>query len=52
MQREVNTGRPCESRLHVDCYHNNHFFQLRLASDLDCWFMAILSGENHLDTEL
>ena len=43
MQREVNTGRPFERRLRVDSYTNNHFSQLRSASDLDCCFMAILS---------
>ena len=37
MQREVNTGRPFENS------NNNHFSQLRSASDLDCCFMAILS---------
>ena len=36
MQREVNTGRPFESR-------HNHFSQLNSASDLDCCFMATLS---------
>ena len=44
MQREVNTGRPFESRLQIDYYTNNHFSQLRSASDLDCCFMAILSS--------
>ena len=43
MQREVNTGRPFESRLHVDYYTNNHFSQFCSASDLDCCFMAVLS---------
>ena len=43
MQREVNTGRPFESRLHIDYNTNNHFSQLRTASHLDCCFMAILS---------
>ena len=46
--REVNTGRPFKSRLHIDYYHNNHFSQLRSASDLDCCFMAVVScGEPH-----
>ena len=35
MQRENNTGRPYESRLHIDSYTNNHFSQLNSASDLD-----------------
>ena len=35
MQREVNTGRPFESRLHMDYYTNNHFSQLSSTSDLD-----------------
>ena len=43
MQRVVNTGRPFESRLHIDCFSNNHLSQLRSASDIDCCFMAILS---------
>ena len=43
MQREVNEGRPLESRLHIDSYTNNHFSQLSSASALDCCFMAILS---------
>ena len=42
MQREVNMGRPFESRLHIDYNTNNHFSQLRSAGDLDCCFMAIL----------
>ena len=45
MQREFNTGRPLERRLHIDFNTNNHFSQLRSASDLDCCFMAILSWE-------
>ena len=43
MQREVNMGHPFESRRHIDSYHNNNFSRLRLPSDLDCCFMAILS---------
>ena len=35
MQREVNMGRPFESRLHINYYTNNHFSQLSSASDLD-----------------
>ena len=42
MQRELNKGRPFESRLHSD-YYNNHSFHINSASDLDCCFMAILS---------
>ena len=43
MRREVNRGRPFESRLHIDCSTNNHSSQRSSASDLDCCFMAILS---------
>ena len=43
MQREVNVGRPFETRLHIDYNTNNHIYQLRPAGDLDCCFMAILS---------
>ena len=43
MQREVNTGRPFERRLHNDYYTNIHFSKLSSANDLDCCFMAILS---------
>ena len=38
MQREFNTGRPFESRLHFDSYTNDHFSQLISASDLDLLF--------------
>ena len=43
MKREVKTGRPLESRLHIDCHNKNHFSQLRSASDLDCCLMAMHS---------
>ena len=43
MQREVNTGRPFERRLHIDHSTNNHPSQLGPASDLDCCFVAVLS---------
>ena len=43
MQREVNTGRPVESRLYIDYYTSNNISQFRSASDLGCCFMAILS---------
>ena len=43
MQREVNTGCPFESRIYINYYQNRKFSQLRLASDLACCFMAILS---------
>ena len=44
MQREVNTGRPFESRLHINDHNtNNNVSRLRTASDLDCCFMATLS---------
>ena len=42
MQREVNTGRSFESRLHIDYSTNNHSSQLSSASDLDCCFVAVL----------
>ena len=41
MRREVDTGRPFESRLHID--YNT---QLRSTSDPHCCFMAILSLRN------
>ena len=43
MQREVNTGRPFESRHHIDYDTKNHSSQLSSASDHNCCFMAILS---------
>ena len=43
IRREVNTGRPLESRLHIDYSTNNHSSQRSSASDLDCCFVAILS---------
>ena len=43
MQREVNTESQFSSRLHIDYCTNNHFAQLRPASDLDCCIMAIIS---------
>ena len=43
MQREVNMGRPFESRLHINYNANYHFSQLRSGGDLDCCFIAILS---------
>ena len=53
MQREVNTGRPFESRLHIDFSSNNHSSQLSSASDLDCCFYWLFSHvENHQDTGL
>ena len=52
MQREVNTGRPFESRLHLDSYTNNHFSQLSSASDLDLLLHGCsLTVKNHLDPE-
>ena len=38
MQREFNTGRPFDCRLHFDSYTNDHFSQLISASDLDLLF--------------
>ena len=38
MQREVNMGRPFETRLHIDYNTNNLFYQLRPAGDFDCCF--------------
>ena len=52
MQREINMGRPCESRLHIDYSTDSHHSQLRSADDLDCCFMAILSWKTHQDQEL
>ena len=43
MQREVNTGHPCERRFHIDNSTNNHPPQLHAATDLDCCFMDFLS---------
>ena len=45
---------PLESRLHIDFHTTNHSYHLGSASDLDCWFMAILSWrrKNHLDPVL
>ena len=43
MQREVNTGRRYDSRLHIDYHTNSHFSQLCSADDPDCCFMAFLS---------
>ena len=43
MQRQVNTGHPFESKLHIDHSTHNHPPQLLAADDLDCWLMAILS---------
>ena len=43
MRREVNAGRPLESRLHIDYSTNNLSSQRSSASDLDCCFIAILS---------
>ena len=51
MQREVNMGRPCESRLHIDYNTNNHFPQLGSAGDLDCASWPFSHEENHLDQE-
>ena len=42
MQREVNTGYPFGTRLNIDYYHKNQFYQLSSASDLDCCFMPFL----------
>ena len=43
MHREVNTGHPFGSRLHIDYSTKNHPPQLHAADDHDCCFMAILS---------
>ena len=43
MQREVITGHPFESRLHIDFSINNHPPHLHAADDLDFCFMAVLS---------
>ena len=53
MQREVNTRRPFESRLHIDFSSNNQSYQLSSASDLDCYFYWLFSHvENHQDPGL
>ena len=44
IQREVSMGRPFKSRLHIDHFTDNHLSLLRSAGDLDCCFMAVLSG--------
>ena len=36
MQREVNTGHPFESKLHIDYSTNNHPTQRHAANDIDC----------------
>ena len=43
MQREVNTGHPFESRLHVDYSTNKNPLQFHAEDDLDWCFMAVLS---------
>ena len=43
MQSEVKTGRPFESRLHIDYHNKKHSLHISSANDLDCCFMAILS---------
>ena len=48
MQREVNTERPFESRLHIVFLYQNHFSQFRSASDLDYYYMTILSWRKPL----
>ena len=53
MQREVNTGHPFGSRLHIDYSTNNHPPQLHAADDLDCCFLAtFFHGESHSGPEL
>ena len=51
MQREVNTGRRYECRLHIDYHTNNHFSQLGSADDIDYCFKTILSRRNRRDPE-
>ena len=43
MQREVNTGHPLGSKLHIAYSTNNHPTQLHEADDLACCFLATLS---------
>ena len=43
MQREVNTGHPFQSTLHIEYSTNNHATQLHAANDIDCCFMTLLS---------
>ena len=49
MQREVNTGHPFESKLHIEYSTNNHPPQLHLANDLLLLIVALWPfphGEN------
>ena len=48
MQREVNTGHPFASRLHIDYSTSGHPPQIHAADDLDCCFIAILSWGKHV----
>ena len=50
--REVNEGRPFESRLQIEVGNNNHSFHIGSATDLDCCFMAIhlLGTQNYENT--
>ena len=51
-QCEVNMGHRFESRLHIYCYHNNHFlsFAQQVILIVASWLFS--HGENNLDTEL
>ena len=51
MQREVNTGRPFERRLHIDYHTNNHFlsFAQQVILIVASWLFS--HEENHLDPE-
>ena len=51
MQREVNTGRPFESRLDIVYYTNNHFLSFAQQVILIVASWLFFHGENHLDPE-
>ena len=52
MQREVNTGRPFEKKLHIEYTTNNHAFQLgqQAISIVAAW--QFFPEENNWDPEL
>ena len=51
MQREVDTGRPVESRLFIDYYTNNNFLSFAQQVILIVCSWLFSHGENHLDPE-
>ena len=52
MQREVNIGRPFETRLHIDYSTNNHHSQLAQQIILVVVSWPFSHGENRLDPGL